>query len=100
VIISTDAGGQGMPEPAAEAGQKPKRRKAGGASVLSDPDANPDAEAPQRVTIGSTARTMRARHCGISYEPPSPQLFSFNSPQGMCVDCQGLGMRHDFDRGC
>src|SRR6185503_13588074 len=37
-------------------------------------------------------------HCGISYEPPSPQLFSFNSPQGMCADCNGLAMRHDFDR--
>ncbi len=34
--------------------------------------------------------------CGISYEPPTPQLFSFNSPQGMCLDCNGLGMRHDF----
>jgi len=34
--------------------------------------------------------------CGISYEPPSPQLFSFNSPLGMCRDCTGLGMRHDF----
>ena len=35
-------------------------------------------------------------HCGISYEPPSPQLFSFNSPQGMCPDCTGLGIRFDF----
>ena len=34
--------------------------------------------------------------CGISYEPPSPQLFSFNSPLGMCTDCNGLGMRHEF----
>jgi excinuclease ABC subunit A len=24
-------------------------------------------------------------------------LFSFNSPQGMCADCNGLGVRHDFD---
>lgn len=31
---------------------------------------------------------------GLSYEPPSPQLFSFNSPVGMCPDCNGLGMRH------
>ncbi|MBX3452546.1 MAG: excinuclease ABC subunit UvrA, partial [Planctomycetaceae bacterium] len=30
------------------------------------------------------------------YEQPSPQLFSFNSPLGMCPDCNGLGMRHDF----
>ncbi|GIX03749.1 MAG: UvrABC system protein A [Planctomycetaceae bacterium] len=35
--------------------------------------------------------------CGISYQPPSPQLFSFNSPQGMCPDCQGLGHRYDFE---
>ncbi|MBW3543183.1 MAG: excinuclease ABC subunit UvrA, partial [Planctomycetes bacterium] len=35
-------------------------------------------------------------HCQIGFEPPSPQLFSFNSPLGMCLDCNGLGMRHDF----
>ncbi len=35
--------------------------------------------------------------CGISFEPPSPQLFSFNSPQGMCPACDGLGVRHAFD---
>ncbi len=34
--------------------------------------------------------------CGIGYEPPSPQLFSFNSPLGMCQDCTGLGMRHEI----
>ncbi len=33
---------------------------------------------------------------GMSYDPPSPQLFSFNSPLGMCMDCHGLGMRHGF----
>ena len=35
--------------------------------------------------------------CGLSFDPPSPQLFSFNSPQGMCPACDGLGVRHDFD---
>jgi excinuclease ABC subunit A len=35
--------------------------------------------------------------CGLSFAPPSPQLFSFNSPQGMCLACDGLGVRHDFD---
>jgi excinuclease ABC subunit A len=34
--------------------------------------------------------------CGISFEPPSPQLFSFNSPQGMCHECNGLGDRFEF----
>ena len=36
-------------------------------------------------------------HCGLSFDPPSPQLFSFNSPQGMCPSCDGLGIRHAFD---
>ncbi len=36
-------------------------------------------------------------HCGLGFDPPSPQLFSFNSPQGMCLACDGLGVRHDFD---
>src|SRR5215468_4751018 len=35
--------------------------------------------------------------CNRSYEPPSPQLFSFNSPHGMCPDCDGLGTRYTFD---
>ncbi len=35
-------------------------------------------------------------YCDRSYEPPSPQMFSFNSPQGMCLACDGLGVRHEF----
>ncbi|MGA1790433.1 MAG: excinuclease ABC subunit UvrA [bacterium] len=35
--------------------------------------------------------------CGISYPELSPQLFSFNSPQGMCRECNGLGRRADID---
>lgn len=34
--------------------------------------------------------------CGISVEPPTPQLLSFNSPQGMCPRCDGLGVTFDF----
>ncbi|RZA25627.1 MAG: excinuclease ABC subunit UvrA [Proteobacteria bacterium] len=29
--------------------------------------------------------------CGIAYPELDPPLFSFNSPQGMCPDCNGLG---------
>ena len=35
--------------------------------------------------------------CGISFAPPTPQLFSFNSPQGMCTNCDGLGRVIGFD---
>ena len=31
--------------------------------------------------------------CGIGFPELSPQSFSFNSPLGMCVDCNGLGDR-------
>ncbi|MGH0033161.1 MAG: excinuclease ABC subunit UvrA [Myxococcota bacterium] len=35
--------------------------------------------------------------CGISFPELTPQSFSFNSPQGMCVDCNGLGARVEID---
>ena len=31
--------------------------------------------------------------CGISYQDPTPQMFSFNNPQGMCPECHGLGTK-------
>lgn len=34
---------------------------------------------------------------GISYEEPSPNSFSFNSPYGACPSCKGLGMMHKVD---
>ncbi len=35
--------------------------------------------------------------CSVSFEPPTPQMFSFNSPSGMCMTCDGLGEMYDFD---
>ncbi|MEM1320891.1 MAG: excinuclease ABC subunit UvrA [Bacteroidota bacterium] len=34
---------------------------------------------------------------GISYEEPSPNAFSFNSPYGACPHCKGLGEVHKVD---
>lgn len=34
---------------------------------------------------------------GISYEEPSPNTFSFNSPYGACPECKGLGKLHKVD---
>jgi excinuclease ABC subunit A len=55
--------------------------------------------APSPATDRLFSSRYACTHCRISYEPPSPQLFSFNSPQGMCPDCNGLALRHDFDLG-
>lgn len=35
---------------------------------------------------------------GISYHDPAPHNFSFNSPQGMCPRCKGLGYVNIIDR--
>ena len=35
--------------------------------------------------------------CGISFPELTPQAFSFNSPQGMCGECNGLGTRMSID---
>ena len=34
---------------------------------------------------------------GISYSDPAPNNFSFNSPQGACPRCKGLGMISEMD---
>jgi excinuclease ABC subunit A len=35
--------------------------------------------------------------CGISYDDPAPNSFSFNSPYGSCQTCAGLGETKEFD---
>src|SRR5262245_32921526 len=40
---------------------------------------------------------MACGDCGVSFPELTPQSFSFNSPQGMCVDCNGLGTRVEID---
>jgi excinuclease ABC subunit A len=37
------------------------------------------------------SKQLMCEDTGISYEEPSPNNFSFNSPYGACPDCKGLG---------
>ena len=37
------------------------------------------------------SRRLMCPTSGISYNEPAPNNFSFNSPQGMCLRCKGLG---------
>jgi len=37
------------------------------------------------------SKQLMCEDSGISYEEPSPNTFSFNSPYGACPDCKGLG---------
>ncbi len=59
-------------------------------------------EAPTVATSSETGEIYfssdyACSHCGLSFERPTPQLFSFNSVQGMCPRCQGLGRVRTFD---
>ena len=60
---------------------------------LSDP--NDDQTSPVKEDILFSSR-YACGSCGESFKPPSPQLFSFNSPQGMCTSCDGLGELYTF----
>jgi excinuclease ABC subunit A len=35
--------------------------------------------------------------CGMTFEELQPRMFSFNSPFGACEECNGLGIRMEFD---
>ena len=55
-----------------------------------------------RVAVsGSDDLVLSARHacsrCGYSLSEISPRLFSFNSPQGACPACSGLGFLREVD---
>ena len=43
------------------------------------------------------SRRMMCPTTGISYSDPAPNTFSFNSPQGACPRCKGLGYIHEID---
>ncbi len=43
------------------------------------------------------SESLSCPDCGISFPDMEPTMFSFNSPLGMCPECNGLGEIHTFD---
>jgi len=43
------------------------------------------------------SRDLMCPSTGISYPSPEPNTFSFNSPKGMCPECNGLGHVHEVN---
>ena len=43
------------------------------------------------------SKNLMCQDTGLSYDEPSPNTFSFNSPYGMCPTCKGLGEIHEVD---
>jgi excinuclease ABC subunit A len=61
---------------------------------------------PRLSTLDSTvwvetlhSNRMYSPGTGKSYEKPTPKHFSFNSPNGACPVCHGLGQKMIFDEG-
>jgi len=77
----------------------------GGGSVIVAVENEKDAKAKKKPTTENEAGTTdtllsskyACTHCDLSYEEPSPQLFSFNNPLGMCLSCDGIGTQFTFD---
>ncbi|MFN9367188.1 MAG: excinuclease ABC subunit UvrA [Planctomycetia bacterium] len=89
VIVATEEKHADLPEPAA-AGRGPKqppttaKKRPAAAAAAAGPD----------LVLSSRYACVR---CGTSYDTPEPQLFSFNSPQGACSACDGLGEIYGID---
>ncbi|EJG07137.1 UvrABC system protein A [Methanofollis liminatans DSM 4140] len=55
------------------------------------------------IAVGEDGReqtwsaTMACPVCGLSFEELQPRMFSFNSPFGACEECNGLGIKMEFD---
>jgi excinuclease ABC subunit A len=48
-------------------------------------------------TMKAYSKSLMDPLSGVSYDEPSPNNFSFNSPYGACPDCNGLGEQHKAD---
>jgi excinuclease ABC subunit A len=46
----------------------------------------------------SYSKQLMCETTGLSYEEPSPNSFSFNSPYGACAACKGLGEVYSVDK--
>jgi len=82
--VSIDAGDRARLTDSVEAAVK-----VGGGSVIVA------VEGETRERAYSEARACP--NCGVGLPELSPQSFSFNSPLGMCVDCNGLGSSMEID---
>ncbi|HLP92407.1 MAG TPA: excinuclease ABC subunit UvrA [Saprospiraceae bacterium] len=56
-----------------------------------------DLDQEDQSTVTAYSKNLMCADTGLSYDEPSPNTFSFNSPYGMCPTCKGLGEIHEVD---
>src|SRR5687767_11413877 len=78
----------------------PKERDFGDSEKNKSNSKFKDSNTPPSAGLGEVVRYSKLLMCedtGISYEEPSPNAFSFNSPYGACPVCKGLGTKHHIN---
>jgi len=55
-------------------------------------------ESPKDFSDTLFSENFACPNCNISLPEIEPRLFSFNSPQGACSECKGLGSKFQVDR--
>ncbi|MDR1479192.1 MAG: ATP-binding cassette domain-containing protein [Planctomycetaceae bacterium] len=103
IIVVNDVIDLPADEQNAEQNQKTKRQPKSKQKITESPQTEQDSlqdsfsVAQNQSVLLSLSANYACTDCNISFEPPSPQLFSFNTPRGMCAECYGIGEIHSFD---
>jgi len=51
----------------------------------------------EEKSLKNYSRRLMCPTTGIAYADPAPNIFSFNSPEGACPKCKGLGFVNEID---
>ncbi|NTS42010.1 excinuclease ABC subunit UvrA [Flavisolibacter sp. BT320] len=95
VAAPSDSPGGGEPDT-----QPTPKQKTAKKAAVSKSGVGEEVTPPPGEQVGAEATYSRALMCedtGLSYEEPSPNSFSFNSPYGACPTCKGLGQVYTVD---
>lgn len=92
-LLGSDGKSAATDEDSVTVPQKGTRKKKA-ATPTADVKQDADLSNPERDIVFSSS--YACAKCGTSYPPPTPQLLSFNSPQGACKTCDGLGETFTF----
>ncbi len=64
-----------------------------------DAEANPQADAAKDSAVWRYSTALHCPESDLSYDAPTPSLFSFNSAHGACDTCRGFGRVIGVDLG-
>ncbi len=87
-IAPSEGGGTQMPEERLKKSVSIAMKEGEGLIMILDKDSGSLKHFSKRLMCPTT---------GVSYSDPAPNNFSFNSPQGACPRCKGLGIINEID---